>query len=79
MDIKDINRIALKEGDVLWVTVAKGHMPPKMWAERAKNIKEALQLQFLSTRIIVTGDDVTIHVIGQEVNIQASEMYSPVE
>lgn len=66
MDIKDINRIALGEGEVLWVTLARGNLPYNIWQDRAKSIRDMLQLYFLTNRIIITPEDVNIQAIKEE-------------
>lgn len=68
MDIKDINRIALGEGEVLWVTLARGNLPYNIWQDRAKNVRDSLQLYFLTNRIIITPEDINIQAIREEIN-----------
>lgn len=64
MDIKDINRIALGENDVLWVKLDKKSLPHHSWTRYANDVKEALQLYFLTNQIIITSDDVNINIIS---------------
>jgi hypothetical protein len=66
MDIADINRIALGENEVLWVTIDRGNMPGKLFEQHAEKIRDTLQLYFLSNKIIVTSSDVKFTVIKEE-------------
>lgn len=66
MDIKDINRIALGEGEVLWVTVARGNLPMASWTKQVTYIQDMLQTYFLTTQIIVTSDDINIQAIKED-------------
>lgn len=72
MEIKDINRIALGENEILWVTVQRGNLPSNVWNRYAKDLKETLQLYFLSNRIIVTSDNINMQSIKEEGNASTS-------
>ena len=66
LDQFDIKRLTLKEGDVLLVRAPRRNMPIHAWENYANNIKSALQVYFLTTKIIIIDDEIDITVIEKE-------------
>lgn len=67
-DIDVIKKITLNENDVLIVRVARNQMPTSRWIEYTTQIKESLQVLFLSTRIVVVDNETDFAIIEDKTN-----------
>ena len=63
--LDSVSRLTLNEGDVLLVKFKKGNLPKHLWEKYATDIKNSLQLYFLTNRIVIISDDIDITVIGK--------------
>lgn len=68
MNIKDLDvkRLNLNEGDVLLVRVPRKNMPSTKWVDYANNIKDSLQVFFLTNKVIVIDSEIEILVVTQK-------------
>lgn len=62
--IEDIQRIALDENEALWVTIYRGDKPNSIYQQEVETVYSALATMFVSTRIIVTSEDIDIKAIN---------------
>lgn len=63
MEIEDVKRIALAEGEVLWVTIPREHYM-RMTRKQLEIVHEQFALLFLSNSIMITPDDYNFAVIS---------------
>lgn len=61
--IEDIQRIALDENEALWVTIYRGDKPNSIYQREVQTVYDTLSTMFLTTRIIVTSEDIDIKAI----------------
>jgi len=64
--ITDMTKITLGKDDVMLVRVDVQNMPRTMAESYMNQIKEGFQLYFLSTKIIVVPDRVSVSIIGKD-------------
>ena len=64
--ITDMTKITLGKNDVMLVRVDVQNMPRTMAELYMNQIKEGFQLYFLSTKIIVVPDRVSVSIIGKD-------------
>ena len=64
--ITDMTKITLGKNDVMLVRVDVQNMPRTMAESYMNQIKEGFQLYFLSTKIIVVPDRVSVSIIGKD-------------
>lgn len=61
--IEDIQRIALGENEALWVTIRRGDKPNSIYQREVQTVYDTLSTMFLTTRIIVTSEDIDIKAV----------------
>lgn len=61
--IEDIQRIALDENEALWVTIRRGDKPNSIYQQEVQTVYDTLSTMFLTTRIIVTSEDIDIKAV----------------
>lgn len=66
VEIKDIQRIALGEGEILWVTMPRGNLPYHLYKKLADNTRTDLEMLFLTTRILITPEGYDFKVISED-------------
>lgn len=62
--IEDIQRIALGENEALWVTIRRGDKPNSIYQQEVETVYSALATMFMTTRIIITSEDIDIKAIN---------------
>lgn len=68
LDIKDMSRVTLREGDVLIVRVP-AYMPRRAYEKYTHELREFLRLYFLSNEIIILPENVNINIINKGDNV----------
>lgn len=73
LNIKDIQVIALGEGDVLWVTVPRGSLPTHIYQKHTDEVRRNLEMLFLSTRILITPEGYDFKAISADYFLKAQQ------
>ena len=66
MQIHDVEKIALAEGEVLVIRIPIGTMPMGLWRARAEETRNAFSTLLLTNNIVVVPTDYTFAKISKE-------------